>query len=90
MNTEEKCSECGGYTGHSPKCSLMSEDYAKSELARYYDIWLKMETECRKRIEANNVLNQRRILRMKDELMIWKGKFMTVKHENNQLRKKLS
>ena len=49
-----------------------------------------METECRKRIETNNVLNQKRILKMKDELMMWKGKFMTVKHENNQLRKKLS
>lgn len=90
MNTQENCIECGAYTGHNPKCSLMSEDYAKLELARYYDAWLKMETECRKRIETNNVLNQKRILKMKDELMMWKGKFMTVKHENNQLRKKLS
>ena len=33
MNTQENCIECGAYTGHNPKCSLMSEDYAKLELA---------------------------------------------------------
>ena len=34
METNNKCTECGAYHGHSPSCSLMSEEYAKSELIR--------------------------------------------------------
>ena len=89
MSEPKKCIECGAYNGHSPKCSLMDEAYAKSELKRYYEAWLEMETKFKHRLSSANNKNEVRINRMKIELDRWKGKFLTVKHENNQLRKKL-
>jgi hypothetical protein len=40
MGTENKCIECEAYRGHSPGCSLMSEEYAKSELIKLVNKYL--------------------------------------------------
>lgn len=77
-NHMEKCPECGAYKGHSPRCSIMPEDYAKAELKRYYEAWLKKEMNCRKWLS-----------KAQKEAEFWKGKFVVVKNENNILRKKL-
>ena len=82
---EEKCPECGGYTGHSPLCSLMSGDDAKRMLADYYALWLAKENDTRDRLE----IRQSMVRKARHEAEFWKGKFMVVKHENNQLRKKI-
>ncbi len=75
----EKCPECGAYqissNSHSITCSL--QDWKETAL-RYYNAWLrdsKALTEVRHRS-----FNQ---------VTFWQGKFHAVKHENNQLRKKL-
>lgn len=83
----KKCVECGAYKGHSPSCSLMSEEYAKSELKRYYEAWLNIEMQHRKMSEIYNETAQAKINRIKKERDVWKGKFFTVKLENNALRK---
>jgi hypothetical protein len=81
----KKCIECGSYHGHSPKCSLMDEKYAKEMLAQYYDAWLKMEMKHREHI--NNI--NKRVDKAKKDAEFWKGKFVVVKNENNTLRRKV-
>lgn len=88
MSEENKCVECGAYNGHSPECSLMSGDYAKSELKRYYKAWLEKDTQNRKMCAMYNERAQNKINKLRDERDKWKSKFMTVKNENNKLRKK--
>jgi hypothetical protein len=86
----EKCTECGAYDGHSPDCSLMSEEYAKSELKRYHHAWLEQDMKNKRLCETYNTMAQRKINRLKDDRDKWKGKYMTVKEENNKLRKQKS
>lgn len=85
-NQSIRCSECGAYHGHAPECSKIDDlEYAKQQLSRYYRAWLEKETKHRERY----IGYQKKIDRIKLECAIWKGKFMTVKHENNKLRKKI-
>ncbi len=83
MDEIAKCKECGAYKGHSPKCSLMDEAYAKESLAHYYDTWLKIETKHRD--YCKGLFDE--IKKSKKEAEFWKGKFVVVKNENNKLRK---
>lgn len=80
MNEEEtKCPECKAYHGqHSPQCSNITLDEAKRQLAQYYELWLTKEMWVRKRSNM-----------WREQAERWKGKFIEVKHENNQLRKKV-
>jgi len=89
METENKCIECGAYHGHSPTCSLMDEKCAKEQLKIYYEAWLKIELEHRKQNASYSKLTQDKINRIKEERDKWKGKFFTVKAENNALRKQI-
>jgi len=75
---QHKCPECKSFNGHHPKCSLITFDEAKKQLVQYYDLWLEKEKWVRKRSNMFRHLSNK-----------WKGKFYEVKHENNQLRKKL-
>jgi len=84
ISEEKKCIECGAYKGHSPKCSLMGEAYAKKTLIDYYEAWLEMETKHRKYADRL----YKRIEVLKKEAEFWKGKYTVVKNENNKLRKK--
>lgn len=84
-SVNKKCVECGAYERHSPRCSLMPKSYAKKELARYYEAWLKMEIEIRKR--EKNARNK--VKKAKEQSELWKCKFFIVKDENNKLRKKI-
>lgn len=90
METDNKCTECGAYKGHSPNCSLMSEEYAKSELIRYHKSWQEIELAHRKSIEIHNRAVQLKLNKITEERDMWKGKFFDVKTENNALRKRLS
>ena len=81
---EVKCAKCLAYNGHSPKCPLIDFETSKKMLAEYYDVWLEMETKHRK--YADGLYD--RIKKAKKEAEFWKGKFNTVKIENNSLRKK--
>ena len=89
METNNKCIECGAYHGHSPSCSLMSEEYAKSELKRYHEAWQNIEIEHRKTNAFYNKIAQDKINRIKEERDKWKGKYFDVKTENNALRKRI-
>lgn len=74
-----KCNECEAYNGHHhPKCSKIDLETAKELLKQYYELWLTKEMWVRKRANM-----------WKEESIKWKGKFFEVKHENNQLRKKI-
>ena len=90
METENKCKECGAYIEHSPSCTLMSEEYAKSELIRYHKAWQEIELAHRKSLETHNSMVQLKINRIIKERDMRKGKFFDVKTENNALRKRLS
>lgn len=48
----KKCPECGAYTGHAPKCSLMDKKCAKKMLSEYYDAWVNIEMKHRKQTEG--------------------------------------
>jgi len=85
-----KCTECGAYNNsHSPRCSLIALDEAKEQLVRYYELWLAKEIDTRKRIEQSEISNKRKVDAIKKDRDIFKGKYFTVKEENNKLRKKL-
>lgn len=87
----KKCRECGAYNGsHSPKCSLITFEESKKQLQQYYDLWLCKEMENRKAIEQANLSNKRKLDLIKKERDVFKGKYFTVKEENNKLRKKLN
>lgn len=83
---ENKCVECGAYHGHSPECSLMDEACAKKMLKEYCRVWLDMEMKHRK--YCSGLYKQ--IKNEKKNTEFWKGKFVVVKHENNQLRRKVA
>ena len=89
METNNKCTKCGAYHGHSPSCSLISEEYAKSELIRYHKAWQELELKHRKSLEIHNSRVQLKVNRIIKERDMWTGKFLDVKTENNALRKRL-
>ena len=80
------CPKCLAYSGHHPECPLIDFVTAKKMLSEYYKTWLEMETKHRK--YADGLYN--RIKKAKNEAEFWKGKFNTVKIENNSMRRKLS
>jgi len=67
----------------------MSEEYAKNQLEIYYEAWLTLELEARKAAGLFDKIVQKKLNRIKQERDEWKGKFFTVKTENNSLRKRL-
>jgi hypothetical protein len=79
------CPKCLAYHGHHPECTVIDFETAKKMLSEYYRTWLEMETKHRK--YADGLYN--RIKKAKKEAEFWKGKFNTVKIENNSMRKKL-
>jgi DNA polymerase III delta prime subunit len=85
----EKCPECGAYDNHSPNCTLIDFNTALKKLKEYHTLYNNMQesVEFRYKSENNNLKQQRD--RYKVELLKYKAKFFEVKHENNQLRKKL-
>ena len=74
-----KCEECNAYNSHSPLCSKIDLTEAKKQLERYYSLWLSKEEWVRRRIKFHENRHQ-----------LWKGKFYEVKHENNELRKRVA
>lgn len=81
----ELCKECGAYDGHAPECSLIDFITAKKMLKQYYRTWLEMELKHRK--YSDRLYES--IKKAKKEAEFWKGKFNTVKIENNSIRKKI-
>ena len=83
-----QCKECKAYNGHAPNCSLMSEEYARSELKRYAKAYSELAGEYYKLYQQRGEHYNAGMRRLREEIERWKGKFLIVKHENNQLRKK--
>ncbi len=79
IKENNRCPECGRHSElinfrHLKNCSLIDLDSAK--------FYLKFVHEQQKRYLD-------RISRFAKEAQKWEGKYRIVKHENNQLRKKL-
>lgn len=90
MNDNEKCIECGAYTSHHPLCSKMKEaskEKIYEMLIRYYNAWSTQEAKHREACSMYNRDAQMMINRIKDERDKWMGKAITIKSENNKLRK---
>lgn len=83
-NTEERCPECGGLRGgHSNRrCSLMTLGYAQQEIINVEQRWIKLT--CRQ-----SSVFQKEYDRLKKSISNIQGKISVLKHENNQLRKKI-
>ena len=67
----------------------MSEAYAKSELIRYWKAYADLSAADRswtKKVETNA---ERRVQKAREQTTLWQGKCAILRHENNQLRKKL-
>lgn len=74
-----RCPRCRAYGGsHAIDCPVMPPEYARSELTGYHKAWLESQQN------ANDLRT-----RLSYQVTFWQGKFMAVKHENNQLRKKI-
>ena len=87
MEENKPCPKCGAYNGeHSPRCPLIDFESAKKQLEQYYQLWLDRE---KIKYEYMNRYSGWVRKAMK-EAEFWKGKFNTVKIENNTLRKKVS
>ncbi len=83
------CIECNAYKGHSPTCSLISFEQAKEELKFYVNKYVENNQLLEFRKANLDRIMSKRINNLKKENEYWKGKYLVVKHENNQLRKKL-
>lgn len=74
-----QCAECRHfYGGHKLDCSLITVEFLKSQLIKMRE--MEMHNSRARQIQRN---------REKDLLTLWQGKFHALRHENNQLRKKL-
>lgn len=86
MNMENKCENCGAYKGHSPFCKNQTMDDLRENLKLYYDAWEKIRNK-------DDVWRQEyieQVRKSRKEAEFWKGKFNTLKLENNALRKNLN
>ena len=83
---KKPCLKCGTFISHHPTCKNLNEKQARELLLTYYEEWNDREDRWRKR-ESNLQLKMNRI---RDDAAMWKGKYMTVKSENNKLRRKLN
>jgi hypothetical protein len=86
MSTEVRCPECSALKGHSPKCSLIDLETAKSLLHSYYNLWLTKGDGSYYKIWKSSI---ERIKALKNEVTFWRGKFNDLRHENNKLRNKI-
>lgn len=77
-NKGGRCNECHHFDNHSPLCENQTLVDAKKNAKHYYLAWLHQVDRSRR--------PQARYLK---QIVFWQGKFNTVKHENNKLRKKL-
>lgn len=84
MTERQKCPECGAYRtldddeAHAPKCSLASVQYRASQADLYYDAWLR-DSRQHEKLRAF----------WKEQVTLWQGKCLILRHENNKLRRKL-
>ena len=79
-----KCPECGALAGHHPLCQQVDGDTAKSDLKRYYLLWLDTENKHL----ASAAESENKVRRFKEQVTLWQGKYQIVKQENNALRRK--
>jgi len=79
----EKCKECESYHGHSPRCSKIDKEEAIKQLHQYYELWLERENKWSERESRL----KKKLNRYRDEMEFWKGKYWSIKQENNKLRK---
>lgn len=81
---KEPCTECGSYKYHYPLCSLNTPEQIKQHLIFYFEQYKTFSNQR----SITNLRYQERVNRSRKEAEFWKGKFMTVKAENNKLRKR--
>lgn len=86
-NPNNKCSDCGALHGqHSPRCELVDLETAKQQRRQYYEAWLKLELANRPKDQSTN----KALIHARTQATLWHGKYVIVKHENNQLRSSLA
>lgn len=79
----QKCVECQAYSLHSPLCSYNTPEQTLEHLKTYFAAYQKTE----QRINQVAERSSRQVIQANKDREMWKGKFYTLKHENNQLRK---
>lgn len=79
MSTEpDRCPECDALKGHGVKCSRMTTEEKAAMAMQYYDSWMKTHDHYRELCK-----------RLREQVTLWQGKHALLRHENNQLRRKL-
>ncbi len=78
------CPECGGLRGGhgNRRCSLMTLEYAQQEIINVEQRWIKLNV-----MTSSNWQKDRD--KLKKQIDFYQSKVAVLKHENNQLRKKL-
>ncbi len=80
-----RCQECKAFISHSPDCSLIDLESAKSLLKQYYNIYKTINTQRDEKVKHAWDITAR----YREQMQKWEGKYLVVKNENNQLRKKI-
>jgi hypothetical protein len=88
-DTRTKCPECGAYDGHGIECELKTPAEWRAAALQYHKAWNESEKPVRERYKERYEHWDRSIRKACEQVTHWQGKFRIVKHENNQLRKKL-
>lgn len=78
MENQKRCPECKFSQGHSYDCPNLTIDDARTMVKKYS-----------KELEEASARYNKWVKHMVEQVNSAKYKYMTVKHENNQLRKKL-
>lgn len=78
------CPECGAINGqhNARRCSRITLAEAQKAIIDTEQRWIELNSRTAK-------IYQESILRLKTKLDLFQGKVSILKHENNQLRKKL-
>lgn len=81
MSTHEpvRCPECAACNGkHVLACSQQTFEEMRAKVVHYHAAWLEQ-------MKRNGLCG----IRLRKEVTLWQGKHALLRHENNNLRKKL-
>jgi len=80
-----RCEQCKAYQGHAPECTLNTYE----QLRVHLDGQLKINREWQVRMNRAMDHSEKVLRRHRQASVDYHAKYMVVKHENNQLRRKL-
>lgn len=73
----DKCPQCGAYSGHAPECPTHTVDSLRAALLG----------SCKIHAHERDILRDM-VFRHRESVTFWQGKFHMVRQENNKLRNK--